>query len=102
MLPLLWFTLDSTFLELFGRRPRNSIQREAPLLTMSPKYKILEKQSESGSDVKTFLFTYLQESIRLTNESFLNFAHEFIIDHQIVPNDKKTHTWQGKSLFFCS
>ena len=47
--------------------------------------KILEKSSESGSVDKNVPFTFLLETILLINESFWNFAHDDIINHQILP-----------------
>ena len=67
---LLWFLCDSTPPKLFGRRSRNSTQKLVPLLTMSPENKILEKSSGSGSDDKNVLFTFLLETMHLTNETF--------------------------------
>ena len=56
-----------------------------------PWNKILEKSSVSGSGDKNVLFTFLLETMLLKNGSFWNFAHEDIIDHQIISNGKKTH-----------
>ena len=81
---LLWFLCDSTPHKLFGRRSWNSTQRLVLLLTMLPWKKILEKSSGSGSGGKNILFTFLGETILLINEFFWNFAHEDIINSQII------------------
>ena len=85
------FLCNSTPHKLLGRRPWNSTQRQVPLLTMSPWKIFLQKSSGSGSGDKNALFTFLLETILLRNGSFWNFAHEDIIDHQIISNGKKTH-----------
>ena len=52
---------------------------------------MLEKFSENGFDDKNVvLFTFLLKTVHLRNESFWNFAHEFIIYCQIIPKDKKS------------
>ena len=93
MRPLISFVYDSTPHKPLGRWPWNSTQRQIPLLTMSPRNKILGKSSGSDSGHKNVLFTFLIETILLINGSFWNFAHEDIIDHQIISNDKKTHIY---------
>ena len=72
---------DSTLYELLGRWPWNSAHRQVLLLTMSLYSKNLEKISMGRSDDKNLLFTFFLETKHLTNESFGNFAQEFIINH---------------------
>ena len=99
MRPLISFLCDSTPHKLFGRRPWNSTQRQILLLMMLPWNKILEKSSGSGSGDKNILFTFLLETILLIKGSFRNFAHEDIIDHQIISNGKKNTYLLRKWLF---
>ena len=80
---------DSTPHKLLDRRRWNSTQRQITLLTMSPLNKILEKSLGSGSGDKNVLLTFLLETILLINGSFWIFAHEDIIEHQIISNGKK-------------
>ena len=88
---LLWLICDSTPHKLLSRRPWNSTHEADTIVDDVAVKKILEKSSGSGSGDQNVLFTFLLETILLINGSFWNFAHEDIIDHQIISNGKKTH-----------
>ena len=60
---------------------------------------ILEMSSESCYNDKSFLFTFLLETMHLTNGLFWNFGRKLITEYQIIPSDIETHTCWGGGIF---